>query len=161
MSALFPRTPQVTDFQQPSKYQLFFPQGRDMTFFCQDVTIPGVTMGEAQHVTPNLDLWTMGTKLVYNPFVVTFIVNETLSSWLSIYNWMKGVTTDGTPELMKRKDAILTILSASNNPQVRIKFSESFPLSLSDINLSTSQSAETILTATANFRYNYFTVESL
>jgi hypothetical protein len=71
---------------------------------------------------------------------------------------------DGSKELQTNKhfsDATLTILSGLNNPILRIQYLNVFPLSISDINFDTTQSADTILTATATFRYqsyNYLTV---
>lgn len=160
-SPLFPRNPENSNFQQPTKFQLAFPQTDDMVFFCQEVDIPGVSMGEAVHVTPNLDLYVPGTKIVYDPLTVSFLINEGISSWLGLYNWMKGITTDMNPKWQKRQDAILTIFSNKNNPIIRFEFKNIFPQTVSRISMSTKESAEEVLTCSATFRYDYFIVTTL
>jgi len=49
-------------------------------------------------------------------------------------------------------------MSALNNPLVRINFHRMFPVSLSDVQFDTQQSADTIITAEAVFRYEYFDI---
>ena len=55
----------------------------------------------------------------------------------------------------------LTILSNLNNPTRRIHFYNAFPISLSDIEFDTTQSADNIITATASFNYEFFEFESV
>ena len=85
--------PENTNFLQPTKYILTFPEVPDMIYFCQKANIPGVSLGQAIQETPNLDLFHSGTKISYNTFDVTFLVNEDLSAWTTIYNWMKDLSS--------------------------------------------------------------------
>jgi len=55
----------------------------------------------------------------------------------------------------------LTVLSSLNNPILRIKFINAFPITLSDIIFDTRQSAEDIITADVVFMFDYFNIESL
>ena len=80
--------PENTNFLQPTKYVLTFPEIPDTTYFCQKANIPGVQLGMAEQQTPNLDLYHSGTKMTYNTFDITFLVNESLTAWTTIYNWM-------------------------------------------------------------------------
>ena len=57
-------------------------------------------------------------------------------------------------------DATLTVFSALNNPLIRVKYINAFPSSLSDIQFDTKSSADTIITATASFNYDYFIFET-
>jgi hypothetical protein len=53
-------------------------------------------------------------------------------------------------------DATLTVLSALNNPILRVEFTNMFPVSLSDIYFDTKQSADDVISADATFVFDQF-----
>jgi hypothetical protein len=101
--------------------------------------------------------------MTYSPFEMTFLVNEDLSSWIRIHNWIRGITTEmqSRETTYNRTNAILTVLSGLNNPKIRVKFDRIFPTSLSDLEFDTKQSADEHIVATATFRYDFFDIEVL
>jgi hypothetical protein len=156
--------PENTNFLQPTKYVLTFPEVPDMIYFCQKANIPGVSLGQALQETPNLDLFHSGTKISYNTFDVTFLVNEDLSAWTTIYNWMKDLSSVEASYAKRKegkKQAVLTVMSNQNNPKLRVKLMDLFPLSLSDLEFDTTLSAEEHITATVSFRYDWFELEQV
>ena len=163
---VFNRNPQNTNPLQASKFLLSFSRISDVQYFCQEVNIPGVSLGEVDRVTPFLDMYSPGTKLSYDPLVITFIIDEELQSWKNLYDWFISIADpdgfekrDGSLELQKNKkfsDATLTVLSALNNPVLRIEYTNVFPLTLSDIQFDTKASADNIITCTATFRYQSY-----
>lgn len=156
--------PENTNFLQPTKYVLTFAELPDTTYFCQKAAIPGVKLGEAVQATPNLDLFHSGTKLQYSTFDITFLVNEDLSSWTTIYNWMKdlsSVESSYTERRATKKQAVLTVMSNQNNPKLRVKYVNVWPTSISDLQFDTKLSADTVITADATFRYDYFEIENI
>lgn len=160
------RNPQNTNLLQPTKFLLTFTRIQAVQYFCQEVNLPGVSLGEVSRATPFLDMYSPGTKLTYDPLDITFTIDEELASWKNLYDWFITMADpdgfegrDGSTELQKNKhfsDATLTILSALNNPLLRINFTNVFPLSVSDINFDTKLSADTIITARATFRYQSY-----
>jgi hypothetical protein len=52
-------------------------------------------------------------------------------------------------------------MSNQNNPKLRIKMLNLFPISLSDLEFDTTLSAEEHISATASFRYDLFEIEEL
>lgn len=162
------RNPQNTNYLQPTKFLLTFTRLPAVTYFCQQVNVPGVTMGEVQRATPFLDLYSPGTKMEYNPLTITFTLDEELESWKNMYDWFTSMADpDGfeprvdTTNKMDGKfphlsDATLTVLNNLNNPVLRIQFKNAFPLSISDIDFDTTQSADSIMTSTATFRYESY-----
>lgn len=155
--------PENTNFLQPTKFVLTFPEVPDMIYFCQKANIPGVSLGQAIQQTPNLDLYHSGTKLEYSTFDVSFLVNEDLTAWTTLYKWMldlSSVESSYTKRKESRKQAILTIMSNQNNPKIRIKYLNLFPISVSDLELDTTLSAEEHIVATASFRYDWFEIEN-
>lgn len=165
------RNPENLNYFQPTKFLLTFSRISTVQYFCQEVNIPGVSLGEVDRVTPFLDMYSPGTKLKYDLLDVTFTIDEELESWKNLYNWFISIANPegfegrkNTVELQRNKnfsDATLTVLSALNNPVLRIEYKNCFPLSMSDIKLDTKSSADQIVTCTSTFRYesyNYLTL---
>jgi hypothetical protein len=160
------RSPENTNFLQPTKYLLTFDRIRTTQYFCQTVNLPGVSLGEVNRATPFLDMYSPGTKLTYEPLQIEFILDEKLQGWKNLYDWFLTMADpdgfekrDGSRELQTNKhfsDATLSILSGLNNPLIRIQYTNLFPLSISDIRFDSTQSADTIMTATASFRYQSY-----
>lgn len=163
------RNPKSVNFLQPSKFLLSFDRINAVTYQCQQVNIPGATLGTVTRPTPFIDLYSPGTKLTYNPLSITFFIDEELESWKNIQSWFNSIASpdgfekrDHEKELQHNKhlsDATLTVLSNLNNPIVRIKFANCFPTDLGDLQFDTQMSADNIMTATVTFRYDYYTVE--
>ena len=165
------RTPQNTNYLQPTKFLLTFDRIKTVQYFCQSANLPGLSLGEATINTPTIDLYVPSTKLKYNTFTVVFTVDEAVQSWKELYNWFLSMAApSGFDERNQLKsmqnynkmkesnfsDGTLTILSALNNPIAAVQFENMFPLSLSDIQFDTKLSADTIITASATFRYDSF-----
>ena len=164
MSGAIATYPIATNLIQPTKYLVSFPEISETMYFCQKANIPGVSLGPAVQTTPNLDVYHAGTKLEYNTFDITFLVNEDLSAWTSIYKWMfdlSSITTSYERRQASNKQAILTVMSNLNNPKIRIKLNNIFPLSLSDLEFDTTLSAEEHIMGTASFRYDWFDIEKI
>jgi hypothetical protein len=166
------RTPQNTNLLQPSKYLITFDRIGSTQYFCQSVNLPGVSVGQAPINFPSLDVYAPGNKIAYNNFNIEFIVDEELKTWQQMYNWfLSFASPEGTDDRnlkteiqnnYKRQqkkeysDATLTILSALNNPILRIEFTNMFPVSLSDVIFDTKLSADDIVTADVTFVYESF-----
>ena len=171
------RTPNNTNFLQPTKFILTFDRIPTVQYFCQNANIPGVSISGANFATPLRDIPIAGNKLEYNEFNIKFIINEDISSWIELYNWFRSIaaptslsdrTNQNTLQTKSLKipekqpnyysSATLTIMSALNNPINKVSYYRMYPVSLSDINFDTTLSAETIITADATFRYEYFDI---
>lgn len=150
----------------------------NVQYFCQDVIIPGVNITEAVRPNPFVDLYSPGEKLVYDLFVVTFIIDENLTAWKEIHDWMRAMTfpenfeeyanlknISRNPISNMRKgfeqfsDAEVLLLTSSNIPKVRYKFYDLFPTNISPIMLTSRDSPNNIMTADATFRYAYYDIE--
>jgi len=172
MSALS-RTPENTNPLQSSKFILAFQRLPTVQYFCQEANLPGVTLNTLEFTTPLHDIPVAGNKLSYNEFDITFIVDEKLQSWNELYKWMLAIGSSKSLEERNRlnqlqnqytskvsyySDATLTVMSALNNPLLRINYQRMFPISLSDVKFDTQLDADTIITATASFQYAYFDI---
>ena len=181
--SILTRTPENPNFLQPNKFQLQFSRLSKMQYFCQTVTVPGISLSEVQRNTPFVDLYVPGEKAIFDTFNVTFIVDENLTAWREIYDWIRGMTfpTDfkeyrdlallnKNTNLMSSvrnkpqpqySDASLIMLSSANNPVYEFKLYDCFPISLSSFVVSSTDSPENVITADATFRYNYYDMIAL
>jgi hypothetical protein len=167
------RTPQNTNFLQASKFLLTFDRIPNTQYFCQSVNIPGLSIGQAPINSPLLDYFAPGNKVTYNPFNITFLINGDGQSWKDIHDWFRSIASpvsfdernrltnqQSTRQNLKSyTDATLTVLSNLNNPILRVRFVNMFPITLSDIMFDTKQSADDVLTADASFMFEYFEFE--
>jgi len=165
------RTPQNTNLLQPTKFLLTFTRLPNTTFFCQAANIPGVSLGQAPLNTPTLDISAPGNKMTYNPFNIHFLVDEQMNNWQELHQWFREIASPESFAERKRlqslapqkglkpsyySDGTLTVLSALNNPILRVEFKNMFPTSLSDVTFDSSQSADDIITADATFKFDFF-----
>ena len=171
------RTPQNTNLLQPTKFLLTFDRIGSVQYFCQSVNIPGVNLGQAPFQTPMLDVFVPDRKMIYNPFSVEFTLDEQLKGWQELHAWFRSIASPTSFDERNRltaiqnnnkistnldsySDATLTVLSNLNNPILRIRFHNVFPITLSDVVFNTTQSADDIMTADCVFTFDYFDFET-
>lgn len=152
--------PQNTNPLQPTKFMITFPEVSDTVYFCQKVNVPGVSVKEVVQPTPNIDLFKPGTRISYETLDMTFLVNEELTAWTEIYEWLKNNTIGGKYK-KTGVQAVLTIYSNLNNPKIRIKYINVFPISLTGLDFDVQLSADKHLDATATFRFDNFEIENI
>lgn len=175
------RTPTNTNLLQTTKYRLTFDRLPGISYFCQAANVPGVSLTEVPRVTPFIDLYVPGEKMIYDTFNITFLIDEDMRAWTELHDWVRGMTfptnfqeyvdlarTAKTPYIRNQEkprpqysSAILTLYTNKNNPSFRVKFVDLFPTSLGSILFSAQDSAENIALADATFRFSYFEYERI
>ena len=164
------RNPSNPNFLQPNKFILNFSRVPALRYFCQSVTVPGISTSEIPQPSPFVELYKPGEKPIYDILNVTFMVDEKLESWREIHDWIRAMTfpysyqeyeklknlNPYAQRLPQYSDASLLLLSSSNNPILEFKFFDVFPISISSFVMSSSDSPDTIITADASFRYSLY-----
>jgi len=128
------------------------------TFTIHEFELPGITLPTAVVPSPFYDKKLYGDKVEFDPLRLTFIVDEKITNWLELYNWIIGL---GAPETktqylereLTELDAYITIYSSHNNPIYSIKFLECVPVSLSGMSFSESIQETTTIEATITMEY--------
>ena len=69
------RNPANPNYLHPNKFQLNFSRASNVQYFCQSVSVPGISMSEVPQNTPFVDLYRPGEKAIYDLLNVTFIVD--------------------------------------------------------------------------------------
>jgi hypothetical protein len=118
-----------------------------------NIGLPDVTIAEVLTPSKNRAGYTPGDRVEYAPLTATFLVNEDLSNYKEIFNWMISNRDGEQPE---KCDGQLSILSSHSNTNQRVQFVNLFPSSLSQLDfVAQSDSAEPVQ-ATVTFRYDYY-----
>ena len=161
--------PQNSNFLQTTKYNFVIPNLPFARYFCQTVNWPSVSTSEVNVPTPFSDTYRHGDKLVYDPLSITFLVDEDLRVWEETYNWLKSLTNPiNFKDYVKNSrnkdayyDGVMTVNTNSNLPNLRIKYYNCHPVSLSGIQFATTSSADETPTADLTLRYDYFEIVRL
>jgi hypothetical protein len=170
------RNPSNPNFLHANKFQLNFGRTPNTQYFCQSITVPGISMSEIMSPTPFSDLYLPGEKPIYDMLNVTFLIDEEMKSWLEIHDWIRALTfpenyqeyqslSTLNPNTLNNKpqysDCTITVLTAANNPIIRFHYYDVFPTSISTVIMNASDSPDNVVTADASFRYTRFDVEQI
>lgn len=159
----------------PTGFQLIISKLPGVNFFCQTVTLPEVSIYESNQNTSLVDFGIPGEKLIYSPLQVNFLIDENMSNYKEVYNWLLGLgypndneeylsfinsQDSGLSELQKMySDAKLIVLGNNLNPIQTITFKDTFPISLGSLEFSTIESNVNYLTASLTLNYTNFTFD--
>jgi hypothetical protein len=173
------RNPSNPNFLHPNKFQLKFSRVPNLQYFCQSLSVPGISLSEIPRNNPFVDLYSPGEKAIYDVMNITFLVDEELKAWIEIHDWIRAMTFPenfeeyanlnnlnnytryANAKMPQFSDGEVTLLSSSNTPYIKFKFYDLFPTSLSTFVVSTADTPDSIITADATFRFAYFDVKTL
>lgn len=178
--ALKNNIPQNNNFLQGAQFLLGFTRLPYMNWFCTAANFPGISVPHATQDTRYVSAPVPGSKLVYEPLEIKFIVDEQMLAYTTIVDWIKGYSLPEDPSqyaslTMQQRvqlsrsiankpqysDAMLTVYTNKNNPTLQLKFHECFPESLGSVEFATDISAETVIQVKAVFRYTYWEINRL
>ena len=185
------RQPDKLDYASPTQFKFGIHQLPKVEFFTVSANVPSISAGVVTRATPFKDIPLVGEKLTYENLSITFQIDEYLENYISLHNWMKGIgfptdrqefrtfrdVTSNTPASGKTpptdlvgkavpdralySDAYLMILSNKNNPIVEVNFQNIFPVSLSALEFTQTVSDVEFMTATAEFAYQIYEINTL
>jgi hypothetical protein len=185
------RQPEQLDYASPTQFRFGIHQLPKVEFFTVTANLPGISVPTATMPTPYKDISIMGEKTEFEDLTISFIVDEYLENYISLHNWMTGIgfpqdraqfstyrdvtsntPADGgtpsvdqiglaTPDKSMYSDAFLMILSNKNNPIIEVNFHNVFPTSLSALNFSQDATDVEYLTASAEFSYQVYEINTL
>ena len=171
------RQPDIIDYAQNSQFRVIFPNFPISEYFCTEINVPGVTMAQVERPSSLSNIPMVGDTLAYENFTMTFIVDEELRNFQEIYDWMVNMgfpyahsqykSKERTDRLERKGDRVLyddliiTILSSKNNPVVRCKLFEAFPISLSGLTYTQTNPDVEYLTCSVEFAYMYYEFKPL
>lgn len=158
----------ITNYLSPLEFQVTVKRLPEVEFFTQTLEIPSMSTAgivvdnpfNYTHITPN--------KVTYGNLNLSFIVDESMKNYRSVFDWITGV---GFPQNFGQyknletseegliSDISIIMMNSNKNPNIVVHFKDCFPISLSPIRLDTTSPQLIYPTATVSFTYTYFTIE--
>lgn len=183
-TASLDRRPTTLDYLRPSFFRLEFTNLPRTTYTCQVANIPELNIGAATQQAPIRDIPLIGDKLEYGDLNVEFILNEDMSNYIEIYNWILNIagtdlvnmTTDdfrkalvgypstpNKPDLSRGlyADAQLYIINSSNRPVIKVNYLDVIPIAISVPTFDITNTNQDPMSARASFKYRIFNIEKL
>ena len=132
-----------------------------LKFFCQQVNLPGITLGAPEFGNPFNVAPIPGETLTYDQLTVQFLINEDMSNYQAIYTQYTTFLNDAdqiaTGELAKNySDATLQILGSNNTVVKNVQFYDMFPITLDSLVFQATNQDVNYLIGNATFRYGYY-----
>lgn len=169
-----PTYPSNPNFLSPLGFKFQLKKTPNTNFFVQSATIPQLTLGTASVPTPFANIPMPGDKVTFSEFQITFKVDEDMTNYLELFNW---ITALGHPQNFEQyktlaakpaytgegiySEASLIILNSAKSPTNEIHFYDLYPTSLSDIIMDTRNTDIDYVTCTASFAYRMFDIRAV
>jgi len=167
---------QITNknYLSPTGFKFNIVKTPKVDFFSNSTKIPGIQLGNIKvgNYLKSIDL--PGDNIQFEDLTLQFIVDEDLENYLEIHNWIYGLgypesvnefqqlitAADGSKDVKEQfSDGTLAILNSNFNVSARIKFRDLFPVSLSSLDFTATDTDYTYFTATVTFKYLFYTIE--
>lgn len=176
------RQPETFDYSQSNQFKVYLPIFPTVEWFVVSANIPSITLGQADHYTPFVDIAVVGDKLAYGNFTMTFIVDEKLHNYRELLRWTYNIgfpfsrtqfNALDRPDFLDRSrtqkandrnlytDILLTILTSKNNPIANVHIYEAFPVGLSALDYNTQEADTGYISCTAEFAFTWFDIKSI
>ena len=148
-----------------------------VSFFCQRVLIPGLSLGVVDQMNPFVNRPIPGEIMSFSELSVQFLIDEKMENYKSIFNWMKAlgfpndnteysnfVNTNGTAtnytELAKNfSDATVSVLDGMNKQTNSFKFYDVFPVAMDPVQFESTAMDVNYVIGSATFKYTTFEID--
>lgn len=180
------RQPTNFDYARPTQFRFSLLKIPNTQYFITEINLPGIAFGgDAILNSRYKSMPFMGDTLDFSPVEITFIVQEDLSNYIEIHDWMTGIGFPNDTDQFKNaiaseetkpqtrgsgyavnpsvlaSDGTLTILTNKNNPVARVEFTAMYPTSLSGLQFDTKDTGGEALTATVTMNYDLYKITKI
>lgn len=168
------RNPSSKNFLSPLSFVFSIKRAPNVNFFIQSVSLPGVMLDQAETSNPFVTIPHPGDHIYYEELGIHFKVNEDLSNWLEIYQWIQKL---GFPDdhsqfasiynqplisgLGTKSDISLLIADSNKNLKFEVFFKDAFPIMLSNLQFDVTADSVNYLDAFASFKYTSYDIRRL
>ena len=173
MATAFDKQINNRNFLSPVGFKFTLAKEPKVSFFCNSARIPEIALSLTQLPTYLKDIDVPGGKLQYGDLSLRFLVDEDLTNYMAIHNWLVGLgfpeTTEQYGDLITNQDNVtdpkqafsdgsLYILNNSYNINLIVKFKDLFPVSLTSLEFDATQTDIQYFTADVNFKYTVYNI---
>ena len=173
MATAFDKQIDNRNFLSPVGFKFTLAKEPKVAFFCNSARIPEISLGTAIQPAYLKDVDVPGDKLSYGDFSLRFLVDENLTNYMAIHNWMLGL---GYPDSTKEfkdlttndsgqrdfqeqfSDGSLHILNSNYRDVAIVKFRDLFPTYLTSLEFEATDSDVQYFTADVTFKYTLYDI---
>ena len=179
-----PGTPiENRNFLSPVGFKFGLKRSPAVAFFCNEANIPSLDLGISEQPSYLKNIPIPGDKIQFGDLNLRFLVDEDLSNYMEIQNWIRGL---GFPESLQEfqdlddsgqltdafgkfansrddiySDGTLQILSSNLVPKFQVQFSDLFPYSLNTLTFDATDTDIEYFTADVSFKYTIYRLTDL
>jgi hypothetical protein len=156
----------------PNGFMFTLQRATGLKYFCQEVSIPSISLPEATQLNPFVKVPIAGDQLDYDSLRIQFLVDENMANYRAIHDWLTGLgfpenydqytnvlseTIPGSSEVSKStSDATLVILGSNNNAIQTIQFVDCIPQSIESLTFASTNNDVQYLIGSVTFAYSYY-----
>ena len=157
----------------PNGYKFAIDKLPELTYFCQEVTIPDIALGDIFQSNPLTNIAVPGDQVTYGALSISFLVDTQMSNYKAIHSWITGLgfpedNAQYTNQIASARnpttsesgnaysDGTMTILDNMNNTAATIQFVDLVPITLQGLTFTTTAQDVQYLVGRADFRYTYY-----
>ena len=165
------------NFLSPIGFLFTLEKAKKVSFLCQRVEIPTMTLGDLDIPTRGMVPIPTEGNIQFGDLEVEFIVDEDLLNYMELHNWMRGL---GAPSSVSDRvsfktenkvsrtknteyrysDGTILVLNNNNLSNFDVVFKGLWPTSLSTIGFNVTDTDNEFLTATATFKYTLYEIRN-
>ena len=166
--------PDNPQFLSPLGFNFLIKKLPNTNYFVQSVNVPSVQATDVVVPTPFTNIPTIGDRLNYSEFQLSFKVDEDMTNYIELYDWLLQLHFPEDFAQSKNiyqkqnnvdflqdgpySDATLTVLNSAMNPNREVIFEDCYPIALSDLQFSTTAASVDYIECQATFRYRMFRI---
>jgi len=172
MTSSFPKQISNRNFLSPTGFEFSLAKYPKVSFFCNSAKIPQIILQTETQSTYLKKIYIPGDQLEYSDFKLRFLVDEDLVNYTTVHNWLTALgfpeTTDQYANQLNENgirnplnffsDGSLIILNSNYIGKAIVNFKDLFPVSLTSLDFTTTDTDINFLTAEVIFKYTVYNV---
>lgn len=174
---LFDNQIQNRNFLSPIGFKFVLNKAPKVAFFSNTANIPRIDLGTTAQPNYLRDIPVPGDKMEFEDFTLRFLVDEDLTNYMEIQNWLRGL---GFPESLQEiydlqlnatgvdnrtnkmnniySDGTLEVLNSNKNINFKVVFKDLFPYALSSLDFDATEEDVNYFTAEVSFKYTMYNI---
>jgi hypothetical protein len=150
------------DLFKTSNWKIQLKDQTHVEFFCQEASIPGITIGTVSQHYQSMEDKRPGDSITFDDLTLTIICDEDLGAFKEILKYI-NMTHNVIDNVIQVKpevfDSFLFITTNKNNIQYKIHFYDMWIETVSALSLQTITGDDNSISFTVGLKYNYYTLE--
>lgn len=157
------------NYLQPTGFRIVIDRTKypNLEYFAQSVSHPGAQLTPLELPVRRITSVPLaGDKMTFSEVSFNVILDENMTSYKEMFDWMTRITNDGQVSALERDtkkptyaDITVHVLSSHNNTVQKIRYLDCVPTSLGDIDFQATTGDTTYLTFNASFRFSQFEIK--